>query len=495
MQSDIQNTVHLRWSQRIFSLDLNGVTVVSLRCHPDAPEMAAPLAKLYIWAYCGQERNRNEELHVKPLPSDILHNARIQCAFCKETHSLLFPRWSVCPVCCAWVCARHVGAVPWRSCPHCRLHLSDYVGGAAAHTQEHRRRVVGGTIRENNDFFEAFPAAMHLIPDPTHAALRSKRQWEKAMFLARNFLRMLKDDFPNKMCILCMYVHTMLRGNSARQDLLVDRVGHPAESDQPPENWMRTLITFIVEHVFPGGRNGMGPDVRGGAASQDDGMPEFGQKLEEDDMEQADFPFPARDDEPVTQASLSHQFEQDLNQILEENAAKDEARQTLLAKARTRRTMEGAEDTVEKFFESFQKLRTQADLHLQDALPRPASSEPTIPEYVDRIRASVQTRFPDMDEKLLRVVTGALAVYRLRLTDLHVRELVMLLWVVEGNTHLRCHDGNIYFYLDGAFRLHRGVPPQSTLARCKNFFLHLEGLFRLMGAARLTTDEHLLNEV
>ena len=41
---------------------------------------------------------------------------------------------------------------------------------------------------------------------------------------------------------------------------------------------------------------------------------------------------------------------------------------------------------------------------------------------------------------------GALSVYRLRLTDMHVREMVLLLWVVEGDSHMRCHNGKLYFF-------------------------------------------------
>ena len=97
-----------------------------------------------------------------------------------------------------------------------------------------------------------------------------------------------------------------------------------------------------------------------------------------------------------------------------------------------------------------------------------------------------------MEESLVRVVTGAITVYRLRLTDLHLRELVVLLWIKEGEQFLRCLDGNLHFFVLGACALHKGVPPQGTLARCKRLFLQLEGLFRLMGNAKLTSDDDVL---
>ena len=369
-------------------------------------------------------------------------------------------------------------------------------------TQEHRARVVGGTFRQNAYFFETYPVALHLLPDPRNAAYRSKRQWEKAMFQTRNLIAMLRDDYPHKMTLLYMYVHTLLRRNSATQALFVARIEHPLSAEQTYEDWMRSLIAFLVQQVFPIGRHGrqdmteyFGPDVRGGAVSQDTFMPGHGMNHEEEAATQESFPFLDRDREDMMEASPELRIEQELDMILQKKNDEDQARQALLSKARTRRTIPGAESTFSKFKSDFEKLRIQANMNLQGAMPRPSSSEPSIPEYVDRIRVSVQTRFPDIDEKLLHVVTGALAAYRLRLTDLHVRELVMFLWIVEGDVHMRCHDGNIFFFRDGAFRLHRGVPPQSTLARCKKFFLRLEGIFRLMGSARLVTDENVREEV
>ena len=100
-----------------------------------------------------------------------------------------------------------------------------------------------------------------------------------------------------------------------------------------------------------------------------------------------------------------------------------------------------------------------------------------------------------MGEDLLRVSIGAVSVYRMRLTDVHLRELVMHLWIVEGESHMRCHSGNSYFFNYGAFALHQGVPPQAMLARCKRFCLRLEGLFRLMNSALLDRDCHVLDNI
>ena len=60
---------------------------------------------------------------------------------------------------------------------------------------------------------------------------------------------------------------------------------------------------------------------------------------------------------------------------------------------------------------------------------------------------------------------------------------------------MRCHGGDLYFYRGGAFTLHRGIPPQETLARCKRYMLYLEGLFRLLPGPSLKTDAEVLNAV
>ena len=69
---------------------------------------------------------------------------------------------------------------------------------------------------------------------------------------------------------------------------------------------------------------------------------------------------------------------------------------------------------------------------------------------------------PNLDDDMLRLAVGALSVYRLRLWDMHIREHVLLLWIVEGGEHMRCHGGNLYFYQHGA--------SQSTEASPSGYF-------------------------
>jgi hypothetical protein len=44
-----------------------------------------------------------------------------------------------------------------------------------------------------------------------------------------------------------------------------------------------------------------------------------------------------------------------------------------------------------------------------------------------------------------------------------MREHVLLLWIIEGETYMRAHNGIVYFYHDdGAFLSYRGCPPEAT---------------------------------
>ena len=74
---------------------------------------------------------------------------------------------------------------------------------------------------------------------------------------------------------------------------------------------------------------------------------------------------------------------------------------------------------------------------------------------------------------------AAVCVYRLRMVDMSIREHVLLMWIIEGERHLRAHEGTLYQYIEvGAWQPWRGFPSEERLARVKQFFLFLEGVFR-----------------
>ena len=233
-------------------------------------------------------------------------------------------------------------------------------------------------------------------------------------------------------------------------------------------------------------------DLLGGASQASGFFPQVGEEVSQDADNQLEARVVARDDT----FQMKDEFEEELQCHLEGALDMETgARDIRLEQARKRRFLPGAETTMSNFRDLFSNLYEAADGCLAEVPRLVGEDEPSIPCKVSRIREMILQSFPRMEESLLRLVTGAITVYRLRLSDLHLRELVMLLWIIEGEQFMRCHDGNLYFFHLGAFALHKGVPPQGTLARCKRFFLQLEGLFRLMGNAKLTSDNDVLSVV
>lgn len=69
----------------------------------------------------------------------------------------------------------------------------------------------------------------------------------------------------------------------------------------------------------------------------------------------------------------------------------------------------------------------------------------------------------------------------------------MIVWIIEGDIHMRVHKGLCYMYHDdGAFQLYKGIPPESTFYRIKEFLLKLEGTFRLIHKDTARTDADLI---
>ena len=85
--------------------------------------------------------------------------------------------------------------------------------------------------------------------------------------------------------------------------------------------------------------------------------------------------------------------------------------------------------------------------------------------------------FPRNVESL---IVAASCVYDKRLSDIGVREHVLLLWIVDGDCNLRSHNGTVYQYGQGAWTPFEGLVTDSALGRIKDFLLHLEGIFRLI---------------
>ena len=60
---------------------------------------------------------------------------------------------------------------------------------------------------------------------------------------------------------------------------------------------------------------------------------------------------------------------------------------------------------------------------------------------------------------------------------------------------MRAHNGHCYLYCDGAFQPYKGIPPEATFGRVKEFLLRLEGLFRPLPGDVKREDDKLLDAI
>ena len=188
-------------------------------------------------------------------------------------------------------------------------------------------------------------------------------------------------------------------------------------------------------------------DFLGGASQASDTFPMVGEAPAEGVNDQAERRLVARDDTYQAGDEFAQELELHLEDALDMDRQDRDAR---LEQARKRRLLPGADTTMSEFRSFFDDLSGTAYEYLAE-VPRLASEEePTIPSKVLQIRELTLRRLPHMGEALVRLITAAITVYRLRLTDLRLRELV-LLWIIEGEQFMRCHDGNLYFFHLGAF--------------------------------------------
>ncbi|CAE7478378.1 unnamed protein product [Symbiodinium sp. CCMP2592] len=144
------NRFHLRWNTRFFSVGLNHQGV--LRASVTAPNerLAPALSQVFIWGF-GPQRPLSTRPRVAAVPSLLQLNASIRCAICHQEHTIMIPRWCVCPMCTTWVCASHVGESPWRRCPGCEYRLQDYLGGAEDNDGDSYVQAPDGTSHDWDD--------------------------------------------------------------------------------------------------------------------------------------------------------------------------------------------------------------------------------------------------------------------------------------------------------------------------------------------------------
>ena len=80
-------------------------------------------------------------------------------------------------------------------------------------------------------------------------------------------------------------------------------------------------------------------------------------------------------------------------------------------------------------------------------------------------------------EAWMNLAVGALVRFRDRQCDVGLRERDQMLYVIEGGTHLRAHNGQVFTNTDGSWNAYGGLISEGAIARCD-----LEGLFRAIAA-------------
>ena len=259
------NRVCMKWSQRSFAVNLNDEVVIRARLRDDVGDSAPPLARVFVSVFSPPGGHGGaqflREVGMSPAFSPVVRNAHIECGVCGRAFSLLFPRWSVCPLCSTWICSAHAGQMPWRRCPRCVLQLQDYVGGS-----DYIRYVDAGGFVENGAFLEAttkfelvissiyrrhaglfqrLPEAIKLLPHPMMRAAMTKRLWEETLGRTRTILDFLEETNLNMNVVFYRYLHAQASKLPQCQLQVLGRLPHPV--DFPDEkDWFRLAFEFSL---------------------------------------------------------------------------------------------------------------------------------------------------------------------------------------------------------------------------------------------------------
>jgi hypothetical protein len=184
------------------------------------------------------------------------------------------------------------------------------------------------------------------------------------------------------------------------------------------------------------------------------------------------------------------------DQIANSQNSQDGGSKPVLERCRRRRLLRNASTSDTNFETVFRACGLAVASSLSDLSPQVAIRHSSIMERAKQLHQAAQHRFPNWPTRYQRVVAAALEVYKMRLSDMFLREYCLLLWIMAGGDTIRAHGGVFYFYHDdGAFMPYKGVPPESICAFVKDFLLHLEGLFRLLPRMCPRTDAGILDAV
>ncbi len=163
---------------------------------------------------------------------------------------------------------------------------------------------------------------------------------------------------------------------------------------------------------------------------------------------------------------------------------------------RKRRLIKGASTSSSDFSKMFSSYLQSATAALDTCVKTIPTTQATIVNIAERLTTLIRADHPHWSDRVVRLGVAALSFYRMRPTDMCAREHCLLLWIAEGGNSMRAHKGSCYIYNDvGSFTPYKGIPPETTCARMKDFILQLEGLFRRLPQGLKREDSELLQAV
>ena len=169
-------------------------------------------------------------------------------------------------------------------------------------------------------------------------------------------------------------------------------------------------------------------------------------------------------------------FKHDLEGVLDEMDAETPAA------AKRRRLAPGAathaQDFKDFFTESDNQIASVLHTYESDFLAKPDVILLKTRGLVSRVKRDFAEI--SLDLQRLIVVAGYISEGHIGPTVM-VADAAAIFWMVEGERHVRVHNGFLYIYdADGSFLTFKGIPPEAVLSRIKNFFTILEGIFKRM---------------
>lgn len=118
-----------------------------------------------------------------------------------------------------------------------------------------------------------------------------------------------------------------------------------------------------------------------------------------------------------------------------------------------------------------------------------------IRQLEEKVHACCSPNRVRLSPYMTKLFVAAVSVFDLRLTDYTLRHYVLLLYIVEGEEHMRAHNGVLYMYKHGAWVPWTGLTSDAAITRVHQFFANLEGAFRALQARTKRSEAELLSQL